>query len=109
MPRYDYIHCPIAKRVSVAVWKQILDLVGCKLKQLPDQITYLGKLVELDVSANLLESLPEAFGLLPRLNELKANNNALTDLPVSIACIPHLQVTTTFSLASLTLTGKWRT
>ncbi len=71
---------------------QILDLAGCKLKQLPDQITYLSKLVELDVSANLLESLPAAIGLLPRLNELKAINNALTDLPVSIACIPHLQV-----------------
>lgn len=54
------------------------------LQLLPDTISGLEKLEELDVSSNLLESLPDSFGLLLNLRVLNVSGNKLTYLPESI-------------------------
>lgn len=52
---------------------------------IPDSIAGLQKLVELDISNNLLRSLPDSVGLLPNLKNLNLSGNKLTALPESIA------------------------
>lgn len=52
---------------------------------IPDSIAGLQKLVELDVSSNLLESLPDSIGMLVNLKILNLSGNKLTALPESIA------------------------
>lgn len=57
-----------------------------RLKQvIPDSIAGLKKLVELDVSSNVLESLPDSIGLLVNLKILNVSANKLIALPESIA------------------------
>lgn len=59
-------------------------LVLILLQVLPDTISGLGELEELDVSSNLLVSLPDSFGLLLNLRVLNVSGNKLTYLPESI-------------------------
>lgn len=55
------------------------------LQFLPDSISGLEKLEELDLSSNLLGSLPDSIGLLLNLRILNVAGNKLTSLPESIA------------------------
>lgn len=59
---------------------------------IPDSIAGLKKLVELDVSSNLLESLPDCIGLLTNLKILNLSGNKLTALPESISLCRFLFV-----------------
>lgn len=52
---------------------------------IPDSISGLQKLEELNVSSNLLETLPDAIGLLVNLKVLNVSRNKLKKLPESIA------------------------
>jgi len=52
---------------------------------IPDSIAGLQRLVELDVSSNVLESLPDSIGLLVNLKIFNVSANKLTALPESIA------------------------
>lgn len=55
------------------------------LQFIPDAISKLKKLEELDVSSNSLESLPDSIGFLLNLRILNVTANNLTTLPESIA------------------------
>lgn len=55
------------------------------LQFIPDAISKMKKLEELDVSSNCLESLPDAIGMLLNLRVLNVSANNLTSLPESIA------------------------
>ncbi|KAL2347392.1 hypothetical protein Fmac_001392 [Flemingia macrophylla] len=52
---------------------------------IPDSIAGLQKLVELDISSNILGSLPDSIGLLVNLKVLNVSANKLSALPESIA------------------------
>lgn len=54
------------------------------LQLIPDAISKLKKLEELDVSSNSLESLPDSIGMLINLRILNVSANNLTALPESI-------------------------
>lgn len=55
------------------------------LQFIPDAISKLKKLEELDLSSNSLDSLPDSIGMLLNLRILNVTSNNLTSLPESIA------------------------
>lgn len=70
---------------SVFVLSFVVTKAVFFLQFLPDTISGLEKLEELDLSSNYLESLPDSIGLLLNLRILNVTGNKLTSLPESIA------------------------
>lgn len=62
-----------------------------QLKELPEEISKLTALRELDVSYNELEAMPEGIGELTCLATLRANDNCLKKLPLSFSSLRSLQ------------------
>ncbi|KAK6160268.1 hypothetical protein DH2020_003649 [Rehmannia glutinosa] len=73
--------------LSALKWYYASFLRSRKFKHevIPDSISGLQKLEELNVSSNLLETLPDAIGLLINLKILDVSGNKLKKLPESIA------------------------
>lgn len=68
-----------------------LDLRGCGLTALPDEVLSLADTLEvLDVSGNVLVSLPDELAQLSRLHTVFASNNRLTTLPPVLGRLPVL-------------------
>jgi hypothetical protein len=68
-----------------------LDLRGCGLTALPDEVLALADTLEvLDVSGNALVSLPDELAQLSRLHTVFASNNRLTALPPVLGRLPLL-------------------
>jgi len=68
-----------------------LDLRGCGLSALPDEVLTLADTLEvLDVSGNALVSLPDELAQLSRLHTVFASNNRLTALPPVLGRLPLL-------------------
>jgi hypothetical protein len=68
-----------------------LDLRGCGLSALPDEVLALADTLEvLDVSGNALVSLPDELAQLSRLHTVFASNNRLTVLPPVLGRLPLL-------------------
>lgn len=63
---------------------QVLDLSCCELASLPEQFTYMTRLLELNLGSNKLQSLPSTIGRMTRLVMLNVSDNQLTDLPLSL-------------------------
>jgi len=60
----------------------------CNLIAFPGELTYMTKLIELNLSTNQLKELPQAIGRMTRLVQLYLADNKLTDLPISLGlCI----------------------
>ncbi len=56
----------------------------CQLADLPAEITYCSRLLELGLANNRLRELPRDIGRLTRLTTLNLANNQLTELPLSM-------------------------
>jgi len=68
-----------------------LDLRGCGLSVLPDEVLALADTLEvLDVSGNALVSLPDELAQLSRLHTVFASSNRLTALPPVLGRLPLL-------------------
>jgi hypothetical protein len=68
-----------------------LDLRGCGLAALPDEVLALADTLEvLDVSGNALGSLPDGLTRLTRLHTLFASSNRFTALPPVLGRLPAL-------------------
>ena len=68
-----------------------LDLRGCGLSFLPEEVLALADTLEvLDVSGNALVSLPDELAQLSRLHTVFASNNRLTALPSVLGRLPLL-------------------
>lgn len=58
---------------------------------IPDSISGLANLEELNLSSNALESLPDSIGLLQKLKFLNVSGNKLSALPDSISQCRYVQ------------------
>jgi len=67
-----------------------LDLSGLDLCGLPESLSSLTWLTELNLKDNLLMSLPDSLGVLTRLAWLSISGNRLTELPESIGNLAEL-------------------
>jgi len=63
---------------------EVLVADGCKLKTLPNSLTNMMKLMELNLGNNELEKLPDEIGRMTRLTLLNLMDNQLEDLPMSM-------------------------
>ena len=63
---------------------EVLDLSSCSLTSIPEEFTYLTRLMELNIATNELTSLPFNIGRMTRLVVLNVSDNKLNDLPDSI-------------------------
>ena len=70
---------------------QRLDLSGCGLEALPEEICRLSRLEELNLGGNSLRDLPEAFCALTSLRILFFLGNAVTTVPSVIGRLPALE------------------
>jgi leucine-rich repeat protein SHOC2 len=68
----------------------VLDLRGCGLEALPENIGDLTYLTKLNLNGNRLTSLPESIGNLTNLTELYLNGHKLINLPESICNLTNL-------------------
>lgn len=68
-----------------------LDISFNQLQTLPDEISYLRLLQELNCSRNKLHSLPKSIGSLTQLRVLKANGNCIITLPNEIGRCSSLE------------------
>nr|XP_013042429.2 leucine-rich repeat and death domain-containing protein 1 isoform X3 [Anser cygnoides] len=64
---------------------------GLKLTQIPEELSKLVCLRELDISHNALKEMPDSIGELEYLVHLIANNNDISQLPKSITSLRNLQ------------------
>jgi leucine-rich repeat protein SHOC2 len=67
-----------------------IDLYGCQLEQLPDNIGDLFYLRTLKFNGNRIIKLPESIGNLNNLSTLSLNGHRLTNLPESIGNLVNL-------------------
>ena len=81
---------------------QRLDLSGCGLEALPEEVCQLTKLEELNLGGNSLRDLPEAFCALVSLRVLFFLGNAFSTVPSVIGRLPALE---TLSFKSCKLTS----
>ncbi|XP_044859069.1 leucine-rich repeat and death domain-containing protein 1 isoform X3 [Mauremys mutica] len=65
--------------------------VAEKLTKLPEELSKLTCLRELDISHNALKDIPEGIGELKHLVSLTANNNSISQLPKSVTSLSDLQ------------------
>eukprot|EP01088_Endostelium_zonatum_P003311 TRINITY_DN1451_c0_g1_i1.p1 TRINITY_DN1451_c0_g1~~TRINITY_DN1451_c0_g1_i1.p1 ORF type:complete len:656 (-),score=116.36 TRINITY_DN1451_c0_g1_i1:32-1999(-) len=70
---------------------QILDLSGCQLDSLPNELTRMPNLLELNLSCNDLKVLPATMGRMTRLAKLDLSDNQIKDLPISMGFIKSLE------------------
>jgi len=70
---------------------EILDVSCCQIKELPETLSYMFRLYELNLGSNQLTQLPETIGMLTRLAALNASDNHLDTLPVSMGFIFGLE------------------
>ncbi|MEG5172578.1 leucine-rich repeat domain-containing protein [Microcoleus sp. B3-D7] len=68
-----------------------LDLREMKLRSLPESITSLTQLQQLNLCENQLRSLPESIASLTQLQRLYLDDNQLRSLPESIASLTRLR------------------
>src|ERR1043165_3213329 len=68
-----------------------LNLAGLGLTKLPEPVTELIHLLELDLYQNRLTKLPESFGKLSQLEYLTLDDNRLTRLPKSFSQLTQLR------------------
>lgn len=68
-----------------------LNLIACKVPELPIDITNLLELQTLDLSDNSLKSLPSTIGQLKKLKRLILKNNQLKELPTQLANLTQLE------------------
>ncbi|WP_224367624.1 leucine-rich repeat domain-containing protein [Hyalangium versicolor] len=80
-------------RIEVAAAKEAkgLSLSGLNLIKLPESVSQLPHLTDLDVGGNSLVELPESIGRLKKLERLWAYGNNLTVLPDSLADLNQLR------------------
>lgn len=69
-----------------------LTIVGCKLKQAPDETCELKSLNYLNLSENVLETLPDKIGQLSLLERLVVRENRLELLPDSLLSLSALRL-----------------
>ncbi|XP_047933475.2 lanosterol 14-alpha demethylase isoform X4 [Anser cygnoides] len=67
------------------------DMEKLKLTQIPEELSKLVCLRELDISHNALKEMPDSIGELEYLVHLIANNNDISQLPKSITSLRNLQ------------------
>eukprot|EP01087_Luapelamoeba_hula_P013737 TRINITY_DN3952_c0_g1_i1.p1 TRINITY_DN3952_c0_g1~~TRINITY_DN3952_c0_g1_i1.p1 ORF type:complete len:693 (-),score=133.68 TRINITY_DN3952_c0_g1_i1:222-2300(-) len=63
---------------------EVADLSCCQLERLPDELTRVTRLIELNVASNKLVALPATIGRMTRLVKLDLSDNKITELPVSL-------------------------
>lgn len=86
---YDYAVVQIL--AAVADKREVLDLSGQGLDELPAEIGMLTELLALDVSKNRLSRLPAEIGRLTKLEELEASDNQFIELPTEIGELVELR------------------
>jgi internalin A len=69
----------------------ILDLSKSDLASLPQEITTISELTELNLRDNRLQRLPQEIGWLTSLETLDLRNNDLRELPSELANLPSLK------------------
>lgn len=69
---------------------RVADFSDLDLSSLPESMSKLSNLTELNVSRNNLVSLPECIGTLSQLTKLNASNNSLVSLPKYIGTLSQL-------------------
>jgi len=69
----------------------VLDLSRNKIKVLPESISQLSSLIEFDLSNNKLKTLPASIGQLTNLRKLALNRNVIEELPVEIGMLKLLE------------------
>eukprot|EP00042_Codosiga_hollandica_P054459 m.737078 g.737078 ORF g.737078 m.737078 type:complete len:821 (+) comp58903_c0_seq6:757-3219(+) len=70
----------------------VLDLHNNVLKELPDSIAALTELIVLNVDQNRLKALPDSIRALRNLQTLTARGNGLTGLPVGVGQLRELKI-----------------
>lgn len=70
---------------------KLLKLTNCEINEIPNEISKLNKLTEVDLSENYLERLPETIGGLTSLKYLNVFKNRLSTLPSSFSALQALQ------------------
>eukprot|EP01125_Pyxidicula_operculata_P015703 TRINITY_DN5354_c0_g1_i1.p1 TRINITY_DN5354_c0_g1~~TRINITY_DN5354_c0_g1_i1.p1 ORF type:complete len:377 (-),score=97.59 TRINITY_DN5354_c0_g1_i1:225-1355(-) len=65
-------------------WIEVLSLNGCNFSKLPNEVTHLSRLLELNLGNNCLQELPKDMGRLSRLAALNIADNKLSCLPSSL-------------------------
>ncbi len=68
-----------------------LTIKDCGLKKLPEEISMLWNLREMNLSGNDLESLPKSFMDLQQLKRLNLDHNHFSTFPDAIKRMPHLK------------------
>eukprot|EP00076_Gallus_gallus_P017230 XP_015136878.1 lanosterol 14-alpha demethylase isoform X2 [Gallus gallus] len=69
----------------------VCQMNGLKLTKIPEELSKLVSLRELDISHNALKEMPDSIGELKYLVHLIANNNEISQLPKSITSLRNLQ------------------
>jgi hypothetical protein len=87
---YDYAVTLI--RAAAADRREVLDLGGKGLDELPAEIGTLTELLALDLTRNRLTTLPAEIGRLAKLEELILSENRLVELPAEIGQLANLQI-----------------
>jgi len=67
-----------------------LDLRNNKLTEIPESLTKLSNLTQLDLSLNQLTEIPESLTKLSNLTQLYLSSNQLTEIPESIGKLSNL-------------------
>ena len=67
-----------------------MTIKDCDLKILPDEISLLGQLKEVNLSGNKLSSLPQGFQFLTHLKRLNLDGNQFHTYPQILQKLPHL-------------------
>ena len=79
---------------GVEAWAQglrVLNLQDCGLAVLPQALTALGALEELNLARNCLQALPVDVSFLSNLRVLSAERNQIGQFVPSLQCLPRLQ------------------
>ena len=79
---------------GVEAWAQglrVLNLQDCGLAVLPQALTALGALEELNIARNRLQALPVDVSFLSKLRVLSAERNQIGQFVPSLQCLPRLQ------------------
>lgn len=71
--------------------KLILRLNNNQLNEIPDELSAMNTIIELDLSNNLLKDLPVTMGKMQKLVRLKISHNQLTWLPDSLTTVKSLK------------------
>jgi len=69
---------------------KFLTLKNCHLSEIPQEISILENICELNLSGNNLRELPESFSLLKNLKRLNLDQNHFSLYPKVLTTMPHL-------------------